>query len=76
MPIYANHGGDSGVSSYEIGDGEITVTFANGATRNYLYTESSAGAQNISQMQQLARAGQGLNAYINQHAKKLFAKKW
>lgn len=73
MPIYANHGGNSGVSSYEIGDGSITVTFTTGAT--YLYTNASAGAGNIAQMQALAAAGQGLNSFISRYVRKGYASK-
>ena len=73
MPGYANHGGDSGVVSYEISPGSIEVTFSDGST--YLYTDQSAGADNIAQMHALARAGQGLNSFINRNVKKGYASK-
>lgn len=74
MQAYANLSGNSGVASYELGDGQLTVLFKNGW--HYLYTEASTGAQHIAQMHVLAKAGKGLSAYISQHVKKLFAKKW
>jgi hypothetical protein len=65
MQRYGNHGKDSGVVSYDIDAGQIIVQFKNG--ERYLYTEDSAGAANIAQMQDLARAGQGLGSFISQH---------
>jgi hypothetical protein len=74
MERYKNLGGDSGVSAFEIGDGSITVHFSDGW--KYLYTNQSAGSSNIVEMQQLARAGQGLNSFINRVVKKRYARKW
>lgn len=74
MQAYANLSGNSGVASYEIGDGSITVGFVKGGT--YLYTNASAGAQHIVQMQELANAGRGLSTYISQNVKKDYANKW
>ena len=45
MPTYANRDGNSGVVSYEIGDGWIELTFNDGST--YRYTIQSAGAGNF-----------------------------
>lgn len=73
MPLYKDINGDSGVQSYEIGDGSITVHFERGGS--YLYTNASAGAHHISEMQRLAQAGDGLNAYINRHVRKNYAQK-
>lgn len=74
MQPYANLSGNSGVVSYELGDGQITVLFRNGWY--YLYTDDSSGAQNIAQMQILAQEGMGLSTYISQHVKKNFERKW
>ena len=67
MAIYANLSGQSNVRSYEAGIGWITVTF--GDRKNYTYTDRSAGPHNILQMQRLARAGRGLNGFINTNVK-------
>jgi hypothetical protein len=53
MLRHANHGGDSGVVSYEIKPGSIQVEFHDGLV--YLYTDQNAGPANIYTMQQLAR---------------------
>ena len=65
MTSYKNLGGDSGIVAYEIGDGAIAVEFSKGTYTQYGYTNASAGHHNIAEMQSLARAGQGLNAFIN-----------
>jgi hypothetical protein len=73
MEHYKNIGGDSGVAGYEIGQGSITVQFKDGAA--YLYTNQSAGSANISEMQRLAIAGQGLNSFISRAVRKNYAQK-
>ena len=71
MQSYMDRNGDSGVSAYEIGSDSITVQFKDGAT--YLYTNASAGRENIEVMKRLADSGDGLNAYINRVVKKGYA---
>jgi hypothetical protein len=73
MERYLNINGDSGVVAYEIGDDFIRVQFSDGSM--YLYTVVSAGYGNIERMKQLARAGDGLNAFINTHVPKAYARK-
>ena len=73
MEQYRNLGGDSGVAAYEIGPDSITVQFKDGAV--YLYTNQSAGAASIAEMQRLARSGQGLNSYISRVVRKGYAQK-
>lgn len=73
MERYRNLGGDSGVAAYEIDADAITVQFNDGAV--YLYTSQSAGAANVAEMQRLARAGQGLNTFVNREAHKRYAQK-
>ena len=41
----------------------------------YLYTYSSAGTHHIERMKALAMRGDGLNAYINEHVRKAYARK-
>lgn len=74
MVLYGNLGGDSNVVSYEISNDSILVRFRDGGT--YLYTSSSAGTANIAEMHRLARAGRGLNTFINREVRKRYAKKF
>lgn len=73
MRLYKDVNGDSGVSGYEDGSNYIRVQFRDGSV--YLYTDESAGAQNIEQMKSLAAAGDGLNAFINRNVRKRYARK-
>ena len=73
MEHYKNLGGDSGVVAYEIGLGSIMVQFKDGSV--YLYTNQSAGAASIAEMQRLAKAGQGLNSFISRVVKKGYVRK-
>lgn len=73
MLKYANLSGISGVTAYEFTAGGIKVTFQDGST--YLYTERSAGRHNITVMIECARAGRGLNSYINMNVRKLYEAK-
>lgn len=73
MQSYQSRIGDSGVIAYEIGRGSIVVKFVGG--EKYLYTDRSAGAKNIAQMQALAQAGQGLSTFISQHVHDRYARK-
>ncbi|WP_286978959.1 hypothetical protein [Aminobacterium sp. UBA5514] len=73
MTPYRNINGDSGVSAFEYGEDYIRVLFNTGA--QYLYTNQSAGRENIECMKKLAAQGDGLNAFINTKVKKLYAQK-
>lgn len=73
MQRYAKYGGDSGVAAFEIGDDRIIVQFNDGSL--YLYTNGSAGRSNVERMKQLAKAGQGLNEYINRWVRKSYHRK-
>lgn len=73
MERYANRGGDSGVISYALGQGQITVQFSDGS--QYLYNSQCPGAAAVAEMQRLAVAGVGLNSYINRVIRKSYAQK-
>jgi hypothetical protein len=73
METYANYGGNSGVAAYEASRGSILVKFKDGSA--YEYTNESAGAGNIETMIELAQSGQGLNTFISQHVRDLYARK-
>ncbi|KAF0208126.1 MAG: hypothetical protein FD171_1283 [Actinobacteria bacterium] len=62
---YANTDDDSDVTAYRCGPGYIEVRFSDDT--EYLYTNESAGLDNVSNMQWLASEGDGLNAYINDY---------
>lgn len=62
MQNYANLGGDSNVSRYEIGSDFIKVEFNDSSI--YKYTNESAGENHVAEMKRLAVLGQGLNSYI------------
>lgn len=66
MERYADKSGDSGVTAFEIGVDFIIVVFKS-STSPYKYTYATAGSAAIETMKQLARAGQGLQTYINTH---------
>ena len=70
MKTYRNIDGDSGVKTYEYGSDYIKVQFS--TDEPYLYTYERAGKSNIEQMKKLADSGEGLNAFINTHVRKLF----
>lgn len=71
MERYRNSGGDSGVSSFEIGTDYIIVKFS-GTVRTYRYSYRKAGQNHVEAMKRLARSGNGLNSYINRYVKKLY----
>ena len=73
MERYANRGGHSNVVAFEIEQYSIKVQFGDGSI--YLYTSQSAGAANLDQMKQLARAGQGLNSFISRAVRKGYSSK-
>lgn len=66
-------GGDSGITAYEIGLGQIIVQFKDGA--QYLFNAQKPGLISVSEMQKLAVAGEGLNSYIRRIVRKNFAQK-
>ena len=70
MQRYSDIDRDSGVVAYEYGADFIRVRFSDGEI--YLYTYRSAGSENIEKMKSLADIGDGLNAYINRHVRKLY----
>lgn len=65
-------GGNSNVIAYEIGPDWIRVQFGTGSP--YVYSYRSAGPGPVERMKQLARAGRGLNSFINTHVKHLYVR--
>lgn len=73
MQPYRDSGGDSGIAAYTLGKEFIVIRFTRGGT--YRYDATAPGAKHVRAMQRLARAGQGLNTYINQHVRENYAAK-
>lgn len=78
MQTYLNLGGDSNVVRYEIRDDSITVEFASGTHRFYLYDHNQPGKMHVEKLQTLAKAGQGLNSYIGKNLRSptSYARRW
>lgn len=61
MERYSNKSGNSGVTSYEIGESYIRVKF-NGNPKIYQYSyDGRVGKTRVENMKRLARSGSGLN---------------
>ena len=73
MKKYQNLSGKSAVASYEIAKDSVTVGFTTHAV--YIYTNQSAGSENVRQMKTLALAGKGLGTYIDSNLKEKFSRK-
>ena len=73
MTPYRDWDQDSGIRAYEIGSTHMDVAFKDGAV--YRYTSLSAGQANIDRMIMLARAGNGLNEFINRAVKKRYSQR-
>lgn len=73
MEPYRDWDNDSGVRGFEICEGHIDVQFKSGAV--YRYTSSSVGQANLDRMGGLARAGEGLNSFINRVVRNRYSAK-
>jgi hypothetical protein len=73
MERYTNRSGTSGVTGYEFDESSITVEFNEGS--RYLYTDASAGHENVVRMQQLAQRGAGLATFINRVVRERYARR-
>lgn len=62
MQKYKDKDNDSGIVAYEIGDDYIRVEYESGDIFTYNYEK--AGKQRVEKMKELAKKGEGLNAYI------------
>jgi len=71
MEKYSDIDNDSGVHGYEINETSITVYFKS-SNKPYTYSYTRAGQHHIETMKMLARSGDGLNEYINDHVKKAY----
>lgn len=65
------HGGNSGVSAFNIGPNFIIIQFKSGD--RYLYNYVAPGRRHVEEMKKLAARNSGLATYINQHVRELYA---
>ena len=73
MIIYQNKGRRSGVAGFDVTENSITVYFKGGLY--YLYNEVKPGLKAVHEMIELAKAGEGLNTYINKYVHDDYASK-
>ena len=73
MERYKNLSGNSSVAEYKIVKDSVTIRFATHSV--YIYSNQSAGMDNVSKMKALAVAGKGLGTFITANVKDGFARK-
>lgn len=73
MKEYADIDGDSGIASFDAGDGYIVVFFKDGSA--YEYTNAATEAAHVTQMIALAEVGEGLNSYINRNVRENYSRR-
>jgi hypothetical protein len=71
---YANLGGNSGISNYEIVGSSIIIEFVQMNYR-YVYNTAKPGPEHVQTMMNLAKQGKGLATYISQHVGPTYARK-
>ena len=77
MYTYKNLSGNSNVSSFEVGDSWIIVTFkGHGKITHYLYTYESAGESEVEKMKRLAFSGRGLGSMLATKPYHSYERKW
>lgn len=64
---YEDRNGDSGIAAVAYEPQGLRVLFRRGPRKQVLYTARSSGMQHLIRMAELARTGNGLNAYITRH---------
>jgi len=70
---YQNLSGKSTVATYKLLKDSVTIGFTSHA--KYIYSNQSAGSENVSKMKTLALAGKGLGTFIESNLKEKFARK-
>ncbi|HSI47691.1 MAG TPA: hypothetical protein VLA61_05455 [Ideonella sp.] len=70
---YGKPHNDSGIAAYATGPGWIALEFKHGGC--YRYDANAPGARHVAEMTRLARAGDGLNTYLNQHVREHYAER-
>lgn len=72
MKQYGNGRGNSQIVSYSTTNNSITIVFRGGG--DYTYTYSSAGAEHVERMKELAQTGFGLETYIQRNVRNKYAR--
>ncbi|PJJ79140.1 hypothetical protein [Mucilaginibacter auburnensis] len=73
MQRYQSSNTNTGIIAYDILPDGISIKFRDGSV--YLYTTESTGKEHLNKMEKLARKGEGLTTYINQHVRENYAEK-
>lgn len=73
MKRYQNLSGKSEVATYELLKDAVTLSFTNRS--KYIYSNQSAGRENVSKMKVLALAGKGLGTFVATNLKDRAARK-
>lgn len=73
MERYGKPGSRSGVIAFEILETGIVLKFRDGG--RYLYTHNNPGRFEVEEMKRLARAGEGLASFVNQHVRERYVRK-
>lgn len=73
MQRYEDKTGNSGIAAFEIADVSILIEFKDGGL--FRYDNDSTGRAQVEKMKKLARAGSGLNTFINKHVRNRYAAK-
>lgn len=74
MQRYADRSGKGGILGYEILENGIILEFKAGKSR-YLYSYKHPGKKHVEEMKRLAREGEGLTTYVNQHVRENYEKR-
>lgn len=73
MTKYKNLGGKSTVAMYDIAKDGVTIRFTDHSV--YIYSNQSAGPENVKKLKTLSVAGKGLGTFIEASLKDKFARK-
>lgn len=73
MQHYKSADKNTGVIAYDMVPDGIAIKFRDGSV--YLYTIKSTGKGHIAKMRSLAKKGEGLTTYINQHIRENYLEK-
>lgn len=73
MQRYQSAEKNTGVIAYDIVPDGISIKFRDGST--YLYTNENPGKTHVTKMKSLAKKGEGLTTYINQHVRDKYHQK-
>jgi hypothetical protein len=73
MQRYLSAQKNTGIIAYQIAPDAISIKFRDGSV--YLYTNVKPGKTHVTNMKSLAKKGEGLTTYINQHVRENYYEK-